>query len=104
MSEPLNEPWKAVDDSCLVDANGSPILFGHDIQCPEADERELMRRIAACVNRCNGIPTETLEDLDDDLDHDFYEAWRRLRDWKKRGLIRDHKPPAIPDPEQEDWE
>lgn len=83
MREFRGEPWGVKDGYLICDAEGDEVLHGMDLACLQEDESDMLRRIAACVNRCNGISTEALEDLDDDLEHNFREALDRLRDWKE---------------------
>ncbi|HID23126.1 MAG TPA: hypothetical protein EYP14_12090 [Planctomycetaceae bacterium] len=52
----MQEPSKSRRIPCLV-ITASGELYGEDT--PE--NRELARRIRACVNACEGIPTEELE-------------------------------------------
>lgn len=48
--------------SAIYDANGVPVCIIDSMQeASRDDEREMARRIVACVNACEGVHTEVLE-------------------------------------------
>lgn len=59
MSAHTKEPWRIAEDAefglHIVDVDGRHVAM----------TREAIRRVAACVNSCAGIPTETLESTRD---------------------------------------
>lgn len=62
----FGEPWMIDEDRQLVDANGQSIISGWEWSLPA----ETAERILACVNACQGIPTELLGKLQLSVDPD----------------------------------
>lgn len=54
------EPWSVDSDGCVVDARQNIVVDAYGCVLVEPDDAAAMARIAACVNACAGVPTESL--------------------------------------------
>lgn len=81
MSENTKELWRFheqgdADDFCILTASGKWVIAFHmNGEMLPARQREIGRRIVACVNACAGVPTEALEIYKRPA---FHEAWKIL--------------------------
>jgi len=97
MTQHSPEPWKLetgnVNDDVWVDitsADNARVLFGYpDDNLPSLDT---LKRIAACVNACAGIPTECLADPN----HWFTKALRKVADSLTEQELRKQPPTERP--------
>ncbi len=71
-AESYQEPWRPAGadqaaseadftDAVLLDAAGEVVVDMYGATLIEDEEARYLRRIAACVNFCRGLPTEALE-------------------------------------------
>lgn len=56
----FGEPWSVDSDGDVVDARQNIVVDAYGCVLVEPDDAAAMARIAACVNACAGVPTESL--------------------------------------------